>query len=184
MLGRSLRFTLVFMLLTGLIYPLATTGLAQLLFPHQASGSLFRRDGTIVGSELIGQRFTQPGYFHGRVSSINYDAAATGSPNYGPSDAALRERVEADVAAWRRENPGQPVPADLLTNSGSGVDPHISPEAALAQVPRVARARGIAEADLRQLVAAKTEGRFLGIFGEPRVNVLALNLALDQLKAR
>jgi K+-transporting ATPase ATPase C chain len=186
MLGRAIRFSLVFLVLTGLIYPLATTGLARALFPHQAEGSLIKRaDGTVIGSELIGQSFgDSPAFFHGRVSSIGYDAASTGSPNYAPSDKALLERVQADVAAWQKENPGQPVPSDLLTNSGSGVDPHISPEAALAQVPRVSKATGVAEATLRVLVAQHTEGRSLGLFGEPRVNVLQLNLALQAAQGR
>ena len=185
MLGRAIRFSLVFLVVTGLLYPLSTTGLARVLFPHQAGGSLVRGgDGTVIGSELIGQAFTAPGFFHGRVSSINYDASSSGSPNLGPTDAALLERVKGDVEKWKRENPGQPVPPDLLTNSGSGLDPHLSPEAVLSQVPRVSRATGIAETRLRELVRANTEGRTLGIFGEPRVNVLKLNLALKKLQGR
>lgn len=177
---KAIRFSLVFLVLCGLLYPLATTGIAQALFPAQARGSLLQAaDGTVIGSELIGQLFTRPEFFHGRVSHVKYDAAATGGSNLGPTDEALVERVKADLAAWEAANPGQPAPADLLTASGSGVDPHISPEAALAQVPRISRARSIPEADLRALVAAHTEGRSLGIFGEPRVNVLKLNLALS-----
>lgn len=185
MLGRSIRFALVFLVLTGLLYPLATTGLAQVLFPHQANGSpLLGADGRVVGSELIGQAFTQPGFFHGRLSANKYDPMASGASNLGPTDAELINRVKADVAAWQRENPGQPVPADLLTSSGSGLDPHISPEAALAQVPRVSDETGIPADRLQELVRAHTQGRTLGIFGEPRVNVLTLNLALQQLRGR
>ncbi|HLN61403.1 MAG TPA: potassium-transporting ATPase subunit KdpC [Symbiobacteriaceae bacterium] len=185
MISKAIRFSLVFLVVCGLLYPLATTGLAKVFFPRQAEGSLIRRaDGTVIGSELIGQAFTTPGYFHGRVSSVKYDAAATGGSNAGPTDEALAERVKADVAQWQKENPGQPVPSDLLTNSGSGVDPHISPEAALAQVARVSQTTGIPVATLKKLVEANTEGRTFGLFGEPRVNVLKLNLAAQNLKGR
>lgn len=183
MLMRSVRFSLVFLAITGLLYPLLSTGIAQTLFPRQAGGSLVRNDaGQVVGSELLGQGFTSPGLFHGRLSSIGWDGGASGSPNYAPSDAALQERVAADVARWQAENPGQPTPPDLLTNSASGLDPHISPEAALAQVLRISRETGLSEGRLRVLVEQNTEGRSLGIFGEPRVNVLKLNLALQQLR--
>lgn len=190
MLGRTIRFSLVFVVLTGLLYPLATTGLAQVLFPRQANGSLIKGangeviGSEVIGSELIGQPFTKPEFFQGRVSHVKYDAAATGGSNLAPSDEALLERVKADVEKWQAENPGQPVPSDLLTASGSGVDPHISPEAALAQVPRVSKATGIDPTRLRDLVNQHTEGRTLGIFGDPRVNVLKLNLALEALLDR
>lgn len=178
MFGRAVRFSLVFLVVCGLAYPLATLGLAQALFPRQARGSLATKNGQVVGSQLIGQDFTLPGFFHGRLSSIGYNAANSGSPNLGPSDAALVQRVKADVAKWQQENPGQPAPPDLLTNSASGLDPDISPAAALAQVPRVSKATGIPEEALRSLVNQHTEGRTLGLFGEPRVNVLKLNLAI------
>lgn len=173
MVGRAIRFSLVFLVLCGLIYPLATTGLARAFFPRQSAGSLVELGGRVVGSDLIEQSFTQPGFFHGRVS---------GDQNEGPSDPKLLERVKADVARWQQENPGQPIPADLLTNSGSGLDPHISPASALAQVARVSKATGVPEAQLRLLVDQHTEGRTLGLFGERRVNVLKLNLALLQFQ--
>lgn len=182
---RVLRFSLLWLVLCGLLYPLATTGLAKVLFPHQAEGSLIQlADGTVVGSELIGQSFTDPAFFLGRVSAGNYNGAASGGSNYGPTDEALVNRVKEDLAAWQRENPGQPVPTDLLTSSGSGLDPHITPEAALAQVPRVSEATGLSQDKLKTLVAQQTEGRSLGIFGEPRLNVLKLNLAVQQLTSR
>lgn len=185
MVIRSIRFALLFLVVCGLLYPLATTGVAKVIFPRQAEGSLVTdRGGAVVGSELIGQLFTRPEFFHGRVSSVNYNAAATGGSNLAPSDEALLERVKTDVTAWQAENPGQPIPSDLLTASGSGVDPHISPEAALAQVPRVSKATGLDEARLKELVSRHTEGRTLGIFGEPRVNVLALNLNLQSLRGQ
>lgn len=182
--------------LTGLAYPLALTGLAGLLFPHQAGGSLVTRGGAVVGSALIGQNFSQPRYFQPRPSATTapdpadasktvpmpYNAANSGASNFAPSAKALVERVTADVAARRAENPGAPVPADLVTTSASGLDPHITPEAALFQVPRVAAARGLPEARVAALVAAHSEGRLAGLVGEPRVNVLALNLALDELR--
>jgi len=184
-------------LITGLIYPLAMTGIAKIM-PHQAQGSLIERDGKIVGSALIGQDFTSDKYFHGRPSATvapdpndatktvpaPYNAANSGGSNLGPTNKALVERVQGDVDKLKQENPSMPVPIDLVTTSGGGLDPHISPAGALFQVPRVAKARNLPEDRLRQLVEAHTEGRWLGLLGEPRVNVLALNLALDQVAAR
>ncbi|WP_027524677.1 K(+)-transporting ATPase subunit C [Bradyrhizobium sp. Ec3.3] len=180
--------------ITGLAYPLAMTGIAGVLFPSQAQGSLIVKDGKVIGSALIGQEFRDDRYFHGRLSatvapdpndstktvSAPYNAANSGGSNLGPTSKALADRLNEDVDKLKADNPGQPVPLDLVTTSGSGLDPHISPEAAQFQVQRVAKARSMPEETLRQIVAANTEGRLLGLIGEPRVNVLALNLALDR----
>lgn len=167
--------------ITGVIYPLAVTGFAQVLFPHQANGSLIVIDGKTYGSELIGQQFDAPKYFWGRPSAAGYDAAASSGSNYGPMNPALEETVKARIAALQAAEPDNllPIPVDLVTASASGLDPHISVASALYQVSRVASARGWNEADVVSLVEKYTEGRQFGIFGEPRVNVLSLNLALD-----
>jgi K+-transporting ATPase ATPase C chain len=179
----------MFTLITGVAYPLLTIGIAQIIFPHQANGSLMVRDGQVVGSELIGQPFDDPRYFWGRLSAtapVAYNAAASSGSNLGPTNDALIEAAEARMDALRAADPEntQPVPVDLVTASGSGLDPHISPAAAEYQVARVARARDLPEDLVQDLVRQYTEGRTLGILGEPRVNVLKLNLALDQLARR
>jgi K+-transporting ATPase ATPase C chain len=177
----AVLMTIVTTLLLGVAYPLAVTGLAQAMFPAKANGQLIERDGTIIGSRIIGQAFSSPGYFRSRPSAAGagYDAANSGGTNLGPTNKKLVDAVTAAVDAARKENPSAPVPVDLVTSSASGLDPHISPAAALFQVPRVARERGISEDDLRRLVAARTEARQFGLLGEPVVNVLELNLALD-----
>jgi potassium-transporting ATPase KdpC subunit len=198
---REIRPAIVFIvaltLITGVAYPFAITGIAELIFPDKAQGSLVERDGKVVGSSLIGQQFTSEGYFHGRPSATTapdpndpaktvpapYNAANSGGSNLGPTSKALIERLGGDIEKLKQENSAQ-VPADLVTTSGSGLDPHISPEAALFQVPRVAKARNLPENRVRQLVAETTSSRFVGLFGEPRVNVLELNLALDRTAAR
>jgi K+-transporting ATPase ATPase C chain len=199
---REIRPAIVMILamtvLTGLAYPLAMTGIAQVAFPNQANGSLVEKDGKVIGSALLGQNFTKPEYFHGRPSATTdtdpndssktvpapYNAANSSGSNAGPTSKALIERVQADLDNLKAENPNVPIPIDLVTTSASGLDPDISPAAAMFQVPRVAKARNLDEAQLRQLVQAQTEIRALGILGEPRVNVLKLNMALDALKPR
>jgi K+-transporting ATPase ATPase C chain len=185
-------------LITGLLYPLAMTGLAQVLFPRQANGSMIEKDGKVIGSALIGQVFADDKYFHGRPSATNtpdpkdatktvdapYNAANSGGSNLGPTNKALIDRVKGDVDKLKEENAKAQVPIDLVTTTGSGLDPHISPESALFQVPRVAKARNMPEDRVRQLVNENVEGRTLGLLGEPRVNVLALNLALDRASTK
>ncbi|TXM74528.1 K(+)-transporting ATPase subunit C [Methylobacterium sp. WL69] len=201
-MSNQLRPALVLLIaltaLTGLAYPLAMTGIAGAIFPGKAAGSLIERDGKVVGSSLIGQSFTSDRYFQGRPSATSaadpadatktvpepYNAANSSGSNLGPTSAALAERVKADVAARQAENPGRPVPVDLVTTSGSGLDPDVSPEAALFQVPRVAKARNLSEDQVRILVDSQVQDRLLGLLGEPRVNVLALNLALDNLGSK
>ncbi len=195
---REIRPAIVFIvgltLITGLVYPFVMTGLARVIFPYQSAGSIIEQDGKVVGSALIGQEFTSDKYFHGRPSATTapdpndstktvpapYNAASSGGSNLGPTNKALVDRVKEDVEKLKQENPSAPVPIDLVTASGGGLDPHISPAAALFQVPRVAKARNMPEDRLRQLVNDNVEGRTLGLLGEPRVNVLALNLALDR----
>jgi K+-transporting ATPase ATPase C chain len=192
----AIVLVIILTLITGLVYPLVMTGIAGVLFPNQAQGSLVTVDGKVVGSTLIGQEFTSDKYFHGRPSATTapdpndssktvpapYNAANSGGSNLGPTNKALIDRVKADVDKLKQENPSAPVPIELVTTTASGLDPDITPEGALFQVPRVAKARNIPEDRLRQLVNDQVQGRLLGLFGESRVNVLALNMALDGLK--
>jgi K+-transporting ATPase ATPase C chain len=177
----AIWMTVVTTLLLGVVYPLVVTGLAQLLFPRQANGELIESNGKIIGSRLIGQPFSSPGYFRSRPSAAGagYDAGNSSGSNLGPTNHQLLDRVNADVARLKEENPDRPIPIDLVTASGSGLDPHISPAAAEFQIPRVARERGMSESELRALVQKHTEGHQLGFLGEPRVNALELNLELD-----
>jgi K+-transporting ATPase ATPase C chain len=194
----AIVFILALTILTGLVYPLVMTGIAGVIFPYQSKGSMIEQGGKVVGSALIGQEFTSQSYFHGRPSATvapdpndasktvpaPYNAANSGGSNLGPTNKALIERVQGDVEKLKQENPSAAVPIDLVTTSGGGLDPHISPDAALFQVPRVAKARNLPEDLVRQLVEQRIEARTLGLLGEPRVNVLALNLALDGLSVR
>jgi potassium-transporting ATPase KdpC subunit len=194
----AIVFVVALTAVTGLLYPFVMTGVAGMIFPYQAQGSLIERDGNVIGSTLIGQEFTSDRYFHGRPSATvapdpndssktvpaPYNAANSGGSNLGPTNKALIERVQGDVDKLKQENPSAPVPIDLVTTTASGLDPDISPAAALFQVPRVAKARNMPEDRVRQLVNERIEGRTLGFLGEPRVNVLALNLALDRAAAR
>jgi potassium-transporting ATPase KdpC subunit len=183
-LNIAIRFTVVTTVVFGLGYPLLVTGLSQAIFPKQANGSLILKNGQVVGSRLIAQGFSGAKYFHPRPSAAGngYDPTASGGSNLGPTNQALVTRVQQDVAKWQQENPGEEVPADLVTTSGSGLDPHISPASAEFQVARVAKARGMSAEEVRQIVARHTQTRQLGLLGEARVNVLELNLDLDGVR--
>jgi potassium-transporting ATPase KdpC subunit len=182
----AILITIVFTVLTGIIYPLAVTGIAQVIFPNQANGSLVERNGTVIGSEMIGQNFTRPEYFHPRPSAagMGYDASSSGGSNLGPTNPALADRLAKDAAQFRKDNPDYagPIPSDAITASASGLDPDISPANAMAQASRVAKARGVAASAIEDLIRANIQGRDLGVLGEPRVNVLKLNMALDRQK--
>ncbi|MBZ5705635.1 MAG: potassium-transporting ATPase subunit KdpC [Acidobacteriia bacterium] len=175
--------TIATTVLLGIIYPLVVTGLAQVLFPRQANGQLIKKDGKVIGSRIIGQAFSGPGYFHSRPSAVGYDATNSNGSQLGPTNHQLIERVKGDVATLQAENPGQPVPIDLVTASASGLDPEISPAAAEFQVRRIARARGLSADEVRRLVQQHTQLRQFGFLGEPRVNVLELNLSLDAIRS-
>ena len=180
----SVLMTVVTTVLLGLVYPLVVTGLAQVIFPEKANGQLIKRNGTVIASRIIAQPFVGTNYFHPRPStagSNGYDASNSAGSNLGPTNQKLIDRVNGDVASAQAENPGKPVPVDMVTTSASGFDPHITPASAEFQVPRIAKARGISEESVRALVAKNTQGRQWGFFGEPRVNVLELNLALDSM---
>jgi potassium-transporting ATPase KdpC subunit len=181
--GTSIRFTILATVLFGLAYPLLVTGIAGVLFPHQANGSLILKDGQVIGSELLAQSFTSDRYFHPRPSAAGngYDATSSGGSNLAQSNAKLVQRIQGDIDKLAKENPGKPVPIDLVTTSGSGLDPDITPDAAYFQAPRIAKARGLQEQQVRQLIQQHIVGRQLGFLGEPRVNVLDLNLDLDKL---
>jgi potassium-transporting ATPase KdpC subunit len=181
----AILMTIVTTILFGLLYPLAVTGIAQLTFPDKANGQLIKKDGMVIGSRIIGQPFGGPGYFHSRPSAAGaagYDAGASSGSNLGPTNQKLIDRIKGDVEKQQAESPGKPVPIDLVTTSASGLDPHISPAAAEFQIPRVARERGLSESDVRAIISAHNEGRQFGFLGEPRVNVLELNLDLDNRK--
>jgi potassium-transporting ATPase KdpC subunit len=180
----SILMVVVLTIALGVFYPLAVWGVAQVIMPGKANGSLIVKDGKVIGSELLGQQFTADKYFHSRPSAAGngYDASASSGSNLGPTSQKLIDRVKTDAETLQAENPGKKIPADLITTSASGLDPHISPAAAEFQIPRITKARSISEADLRKIIANNTEGRDLGIFGEPRVNVLKLNLELDKTK--
>jgi potassium-transporting ATPase KdpC subunit len=183
----AILMTVVTTVLLGLIYPLVVTGIAQVIFPDKANGQLIERDGQVIGSRIIGQPFTSPGYFRPRPSAAGakgYDAAGSAGTNYGPTNKKLIDRIKADAEKLQAENPGKPVPVDLVTTSASGLDPHISPAAAEFQIPRVAKERGMSEDEVRQLVKAHTTGRQFGFLGEPVVNVMELNLDLDSKRPR
>lgn len=180
----AIAMTVVLTVLLGVIYPFVVTGLAQVIFPRQAAGSLIEKDGKVIGSSLIGQPFTGPGYFHSRPSAAGtgYDGTASGGTNLGPTSQKLMDNVKTAAEALREENPGSPIPIDMVTASASGLDPHITPAAAEFQVPRIVKERGMSADQVRGLVREHTEGRQLGLLGEPRINVLELNLALDGVR--